>query len=108
VALHRMQVAVESGQPQQVLAAARQMPDEALPTPERRATYWVDLGRAHAMMRRDDEAVRMFRRAEGIAAARVRLHPMAREAVTGMLGRRQRGAVGRDLRGLAFRMGLPH
>jgi len=39
VALHRMQVAVESGQPQQVLTAASQMPDEALPTPERRASH---------------------------------------------------------------------
>jgi len=108
VGLHRMQVAIESGQPQQVLAAARAMPGEALPTPERRATYWVDLGRAHAMMRRDEDSLRMFRRAEQIAAARVRLHPMAREAVAGMLARRQRAAVGRDLRGLAYRMGLPH
>jgi hypothetical protein len=51
VALHRMHVAVESGQPQQVLEAVRRMPGEALPTPERRASYWIDLGRAHLVTR---------------------------------------------------------
>jgi transcriptional regulator with XRE-family HTH domain len=106
--VHRMHAALEAGMPQQVLVAARQLPPEGLPDPERRATYWVDLGRAHAMMHRDEEAVRMFRRAEGIAAARARLHPMVREAVAGMLGRRHRATVGRDLRGLAYRMGVPH
>jgi transcriptional regulator with XRE-family HTH domain len=108
VALHRMHVALEAGMPQQVLAAARQLPPEGLPDPERRATYWVDLGRAHAMMRRDEEAVRMLRRAEEITPARVRLHPVVREVVADMQARRQRAAVGRELRGLLYRMGLPH
>ncbi|HSV64446.1 MAG TPA: hypothetical protein VLJ59_00880 [Mycobacteriales bacterium] len=49
-----------------------------------------------------------FRRAEQIAPLRLRMHPLAREAVAGMLGRAQRAAVGRDLRGLAHRMGMPH
>jgi transcriptional regulator with XRE-family HTH domain len=106
--VHRMHVALEAGMPQQVLAAARQLPPEGLPDPERRATYWVDLGRAHAMMHRDEEAVRMLRRAEGIAPARVRLHPVVPGVLADMRDRRQRAAVGRELRGLLYRMGLPH
>jgi len=108
VGLHRMQVAVESGEPAQVAAAAAVLSAEALPTPERQATYWVDLGRAHAMMHGDEEAVRMLRRAERLAPLRVRLHPLVREAVADMLCRPQRAPVSRELRGLAYRMGLPH
>jgi hypothetical protein len=60
------------------------------------------------MLQRDEEAVRMFRTAEEIAAARVRLHPLVREAVADMVSRAHRTAVDRDLRGLAYRIGLPH
>ena len=108
VVLHRMSVAVESGKPAQVAAAAAKLPAGALPSAERRATYWIDLGRAYAQMRRDDDAIQVLRWAEEIAPLRVRLHPLVREAVAGMVERRARAAVGRELRGLAYRMGLPH
>jgi len=60
------------------------------------------------MMRRDEEALRMLRRAEEIAPARVRLHPIVPGVLADIRDRRQRATVGRELRGLLYRMGLPH
>ena len=108
VGLHRLSVSMELGDPDAAVTAAGQVQPERLPYPARRASYWLDLGRAYAALGRDGEAVAAFRRAEKIAPLRVRLHPLVREAVLGMVGRAQRAAVGRDLRGLAYRMGLPH
>lgn len=108
VTLHRLAVAVETGQPEQARSVARTIRPESLPSAERQAAYWLDLGRAHAQMRADGEAVKAFRAAEDIAPLRFRLHPLVREAVAGMVERRQRDAVGRELRGLAYRMALPH
>jgi len=108
IGLHRLSVAVELGDPDAALTAASRIEPERLPYQARRASYWLDLGRAHSALRDDREAVAAFRRAEQIAPLRLRMHPLAREAVAGMLGRAQRAAVGRDLRGLAHRMGMPH
>jgi transcriptional regulator with XRE-family HTH domain len=108
VGLHRLSVSMELGDPDAAVTAAGQVQPEQLPYPARRASYWSDLGRAHAALGHDGEAVACLRRAEEIAPLRVRLHPLVREAVVGMVGRAQRAAVGRDLRGLAYRMGLPH
>lgn len=109
VELHRMAVAVEAGQPDQVIATAqRVIPDSLATRADRHAMYWVDLGRAHAQLRHDDQAIAALRNAEAASPLRTRLHPLVRETVTGMLGRAQRAAVGRDLRGLAYRMGVPH
>ena len=108
VELHRMAVAVETGQPERVVAVAAQFTPDAVPSAERRASYWCDLGRAHAQLGHDNAAMAAFRQAEEIAPMRVRLHPLVRETVASMLGRAQRAAAGRGLRGLAYRMGVPH
>jgi len=74
-----------------------------------RAACWLaDLGRAYAALHRDAEAVRAFRRAESISPLRTRLHPLVCEAVAGINDRPQSTTVGREARGLAYRMGLPH
>ena len=108
VAMHRLSVAVELGEPDAGTAAAAAVRPEDIPYPARRASYWSDLGRAYAQQRRDAEAVAALRRAEQIAPQRVRLHPLVREAVADMVDRAHRAAVGRELRGLAYRMGVPH
>lgn len=109
VALHRIMVSVEVGDPDAAARAA----DETIPAqlgawPARVASYWADLGRAYAQLQRDDEAVRALRLAEQVSPLRVRLHPLVREAVGGMVQRAHERAVGRDLRGLAYRMGVQH
>lgn len=109
VMLHRMAVAIELGRPEDVQVTAAQIVDE-IPgmAPERQASYWLDVGRAYAQLHRDAEAVAAFRTAEELAPLRVRLHPLVRESVAGMVTRAHQAAVGRHLRGLAYRMGVPH
>ena len=48
-----------------------------------------------------------FRRAEEIHPHRVQRDPFAREVLSELLLRSPRGAVGRELRGMAYRAGLP-
>jgi transcriptional regulator with XRE-family HTH domain len=75
----------------------------------RRASFYADIGRGLA---RDPktraEAVRWLRRAENAAPQRIRNSPPAREAVTFLLQRSRADAGGRELRGMAARMGVPH
>jgi hypothetical protein len=52
-------------------------------------------------------AVIVFRRAEQIHPYRVQRDPFAREVLAEVLLRAPRGAVGRELRGMAYRVGLP-
>lgn len=79
----------------------------ALPAPVRRAAYWADLGRGLASLRgRREDAIVALRQAEELSPQRVRTHPLAREAVVGLLRQARRDGEGRELRGLAYRMGI--
>lgn len=106
--LYRVSISIEASDPDSAVRAAAGMDPERLPWASRRASYWSDLGRAHAQLQDDQAAVVALRRAEQIAPLRVRLHPLVRESVAGMVTRARQAAVGRDLRGLAYRMGVPH
>jgi len=108
VAMHAVSVAVELGEPEGAVAAAGAVVPDRIPYAARRASFFSDVGRAHAQLRQDREATAALLQAERIAPERVRLHPLIREAVADMVDRAHRAAVGRELRGLAYRMGLPH
>jgi transcriptional regulator with XRE-family HTH domain len=108
VAVHQVSVGVETGRPDTAVAASRVVDPTAIPYALKRAVWLGDLGRAHAALGQVDQATAALRAAEQIAPMRVRLHPLIRETVAGMVDRVQRAAVGRELRGLAYRMGLPH
>ncbi|MGH3389105.1 MAG: helix-turn-helix domain-containing protein [Actinomadura sp.] len=75
----------------------------------RRATYMADVGRGLA---RDPktrrEAVRWLRGAEETAPQRIRNSAPVREAVAVMLEQGKAAAGGRELRGMAARMGVVH
>lgn len=80
---------------------------DALATPSRQAEVWADLGRGLAMVRgRRADAVTALRTAEELAPVRIRAQPLVRETVTGLLQQARRDAGGRELRGMAYRMGL--
>ncbi|MEY8039575.1 hypothetical protein [Saccharopolyspora cebuensis] len=51
-------------------------------------------------------AVRMLRRAERISPGRVHRHPFMRSILAELLTKAKRDAVGRELRGMAYRAGL--
>ena len=74
----------------------------------RQAAYWAYYGRALVRVRgRHDDAVRALRQAELIVPHRVQRDSFARDALAELLARSRRDATGRELRGMAYRAGLP-
>jgi transcriptional regulator with XRE-family HTH domain len=108
VGVWRMSVALEAHDYTQAASIAEGLRPELLPAATRRAAYWADYGRALARIRgRQDDAVRALRKAELISPPRVQRHPFVREVLGELLFRSRRDAVGRELRGMAYRAGLP-
>ncbi len=108
VGVWRMAVALEFGDHAAAAAVADRLDPRLIPSPQRRAAYWADYGRALARLRgRRDDAVRALRRAELISPARVHRHPFSRETLAELVAKARRDTVGRELRGMAYRAGLP-
>ncbi|ONI83084.1 transcriptional regulator [Actinosynnema sp. ALI-1.44] len=108
VGVWKMSVALEAGEHAEAAKIATTVNPAALPSPTRRAAYWREYGRALARLpRRQDEAVMMLRRAEQISPARIQRHPFMRSVLAELLVKAKRDAVGRELRGMAYRAGLP-
>lgn len=108
VGVWRMAVALESGDHPEAARLAETLDPRLIPSPQRRAAYWGDYGRALARVRgRRDDAVLALRRAERISPARVHRHPFTRATVSELLTRAHRDTAGRELRGMAYRAGLP-
>jgi hypothetical protein len=107
VGLWRMASALEAGDYDQVVRVASGLRPEAHHSRERQATYWLDYGRALARLRgRRDEAVVALRRAEQLHPTRVLRNPFARDTIAELVMRSRQDAVGRELRGMAYRAGL--
>jgi transcriptional regulator with XRE-family HTH domain len=76
---------------------------------QRRAAFLADTGRGLARdPRTRREAVQWLLRAENAAPQWIRNNPAARESVAYLLDRATATAGGRELRGMAARMGVPH
>lgn len=107
VGLWRMASALESGDADSVIQVAETLRPEEHHSRERQATYWMDYGRALAAARRRDDAVKALRKAELLHPMRVQRNRFARETISELMARAKRDAVGRELRGIAYRAGLP-
>ncbi len=108
VGLYRMAGLLEIGDNEQAAALAESLTPEAHVNRSGQAAYWADYGRALARMRgRQHDAVMALRRAELISPHRIQRGPVVREVIAELLVRSQRDAVGRELRGMAYRAGLP-
>lgn len=84
-------------------------PDRLQGASSRRASFFAEVSRGLAREPQTRaEAVRWLRRAEETAPQRVRNSATARETVAYLLNRATVAAGGRELRGLAARMGVPH
>ena len=105
VGVWRMAVALEAGDHAAAAATAESLDPTLIPSPQRQAAYWADYALAR-LRGRTGQAVRALRQAELISPARIR-HPWVRETLAELVGRSQRDAVGRELRGMAYRAGLP-
>lgn len=83
--------------------------DRLDPKATRRASFMADVGRGLSREPKTQaEAVRWLRRAENAAPQRIRNSAPARETVAYLLNRARAAAGGRELRGMAARMGVPH
>lgn len=111
VSIWQVTVGVESGlSGRGVLQLANQVTlDRLEPKATRRASFLADVGRGLAREPGTRvEAVRWLRRAEDAAPQRIRNSAPARETVAYLLNRARAAAGGRELRGMAARMGVPH
>jgi len=108
VGLWRMEATLEIGDHDLTTVLAEGLNPDVHPYRSRRSAYWRDYGRGLARVRgRHDDAVLAFRRAETIHPHRVQRDPLAREVLAELLTRSHRDGIGRELRGMAFRAGLP-
>lgn len=108
VGVWRMSVALEAAEHAEAAKIAGTVNPEALPSPTRVSAYYREYGRALARLpKQRDHAVMMLRRAELISPARIHRHPFMRSVLAELLARAKRDAVGRELRGMAYRAGLP-
>lgn len=107
IGMWNLSVALESGDHARATRLAEELNPEKIIAPTRQANYWVNYARAVSQVRsRRDDAVRALRRAETISADKVHRNPFARDLLTELVGRAHRDAVGRELRGMAYRAGL--
>ncbi|MGH3828074.1 MAG: XRE family transcriptional regulator, partial [Pseudonocardiaceae bacterium] len=103
----RMWLALEADEPDQAVSVAHDVDPECHPFPVNRAHYWIQYGRALTQLRgRWADAVAALRTAENLFPTKVRRDPMVRDVLTELLTRARRDAVGRELRGMAYRAGL--
>lgn len=111
VQVWRVTVGVERGESgSSVLELSKDVNLDLLgPVASRRASFLADGGRGLARDTRTmPEAVRWLRQAEEAAPQRVRNSAAVRETVAYLLNRAKASAGGRELRGMAARMGVPH
>lgn len=108
VGVRRMELAIEASEPDRAMSVASTVEPRGHPFASRQATYWVDCGRALVKLRgRREDAVQAFRTAEEIFPARVQRNVLVRETISAMMLSARRDAIGKELRGLAYRAGLP-
>ncbi|MBF6144241.1 helix-turn-helix domain-containing protein [Nocardia nova] len=105
VALWRMSAAMERREPGEVLALAPQLRPDDLPAEGRRAQYFVEIGRAHAMQRNYRESLYALLRAEHTAPQHVRNMTHVRELVGHMMRTARRDLTTGELGRLAQRVG---
>ena len=106
VGFYRTKLALELREHAQAVQAAKTVHPELLP-PRRQAEFCVALGRALAAEKKTrEQAVRVLLRAEQLAPQRIRHDIFVRETVADLLRHATRHAGGRELRGLAWRLGV--
>lgn len=106
VGFYRTSLALEIGEHDQAVQFAERVHPELLPT-RRQVEFWAKLGRALVAEKKTrDKGVRVLLHAERLAPQRVRHDVLVREAVAGLWRQARRDAAGRELRCLAWRMGI--
>jgi transcriptional regulator with XRE-family HTH domain len=103
----RVSLGAELGEGAKVAEYARDVRPEAIEGRARRAAFLKDIGCALVNEKRTwDKGVQTLSEAERTAPQLIRNNPFVRDVVSAQLLRARRDAGGRELRGLAWRMGI--
>ena len=106
VAIWRLSIGVELGDGVKAAERASGV-DLGVVTRARQAAFWIDYGRAFLGERRHRQrGLTAILRAEKLAPQKVQTNVFVREAVSSLLVSAPRDSAGRDLRGLAHRLGI--
>ena len=107
VGFWRVTLGAELEEGAKVAELARGVHPETVPLRSWQATFYADLGRALASERRTrEQGIQAIVKAEEIAPQFVRNNVFVRETVSDLVASARRDAGGRELRGLAWRMGV--
>ncbi|MBF6190463.1 helix-turn-helix transcriptional regulator [Nocardia sp. CDC186] len=106
VTLWRMSAAMEQRESGRVLELAPIIDPNAIEAPSRRAQYFVEIGRAHALQRNYRESLHALLRAEHIGPQHVRGMSHVRELVGHMMRTARRDLTTGELGRLAQRVGV--
>nr|CEL13962.1 Putative transcriptional regulator [Kibdelosporangium sp. MJ126-NF4] len=107
VAIWKVTLATEFGEGGRVAELARDVHPEVIPAPARQASFYCDYGRSLVAERAThDEGLTALLRAEKLAPQWTRNDMFVREAVGDLLRQARRDSGDRELRGLAWRMGV--
>lgn len=106
VLLWRMSAAMEQREAGRVLELAPQLDPNAIKAPSRRAQYFVEIGRAHAVQKNYRESLYALLRAEHMGPQHVRGMTHVRELVGHMMRSARRDLTTGDLGKLAQRVGV--
>jgi transcriptional regulator with XRE-family HTH domain len=107
VGIWKTSTALELREHGQALEAAKTVHPELQPSTALQAGFWTDVGQALAAKKKTrDGAVRVLVHAEQLAPQKIHHDVLVREVVTDLLRQVRRDAGGRELRGLAWRMGI--
>jgi transcriptional regulator with XRE-family HTH domain len=106
VGIWRVAMSVELGQGGRVGEIAATVDPRPI-SKSRQCAFYIETGRGLLTERRNRErGLDLLLRAETLAPQQVRSNLFVREAVAGLLGTARRDAGGRELRGLAYRLGV--
>jgi hypothetical protein len=107
VGIWKASIALEFREYGQVLDAAKTVHPELLPSRVLQASFWAEVGQVLAAEKKTrDKAVGVLVHAEQLAPQRIRSDVFVREVVADLLRQTLRDASGRELRRLAWRMGI--
>jgi transcriptional regulator with XRE-family HTH domain len=102
-----MFAALECGEPDEAIKVATTVNPLEHPDRERRATYWMEYGNALTRVRRRDDAAQAMLRAEKLHPMRVLHDPLTKDTLVELVACSKDDALGRAIRGMAYRAGLP-
>lgn len=104
--IFRVSIGVELGEGAKIAEVAAKVRPETISS-GRQASFWADYGRALMAERKHrGRGLPALLKAEALAPHQLYRDPFVREVVSSQLATASRDAFGRELRGLAWRMGL--